>query len=80
MTEISSNEIKSILKKKKVLYGLRESKKALESGKAENIIIASESIGKEHFKDSLEFKGNSKDLGMVCGKPFNISAIAVLKE
>ena len=80
MNEINANEIKSILKKKKVLYGLRESKKALKSGKAENIIIAGESIGKEEFKDYLEFKGNSKELGMICGKPFNISVVAVLKE
>ena len=80
MTEITSNEIKSILKKNKVLYGFRESKKALKSGKAENIIIASESIGKEQFKGPLEFNGNSKELGTVCGKPFNVSVIAVLKE
>jgi len=80
MNEIASNEIKRIMKKRDVLYGHREAKKALKSGKSEKVIISSDSIGKEDFKDALIFNGNSKELGIICGKPFSVSVLTILKE
>lgn len=80
MDKITENEIKNMLKERKALYGYKQAKKALKSGKAEYIIIASEGIPKEEFKDYLEFEGNLKQLGIICGKPFGISVLTILKE
>ncbi len=76
---ISEGEIKKILKERKVFYGYKEAKKALKAGKAENIIVANDIFRKE-FKDCLEFEGDQKQLGIVCGKPFGISVLTVIKE
>jgi len=78
--KINENEIKKILREKKVLYGYKQAKKALKGGKVENVIIASGSPHKEEFKDCLEFEEDSKKLGLICGKPFCISVLTILKE
>ena len=81
MNKITENEIKKMLKERKALYGYKQAKKALKGGKTESIIIANQGlVYKEEFKDYLEFEGNSKQLGIVCGKPFGISVLTVLKE
>ncbi len=77
---IDENEIKKIIKGKKVFYGYRQAKKALKDRKTENIIVASRGIHKKEFKGYLEFEGEPKKLGLICGKPFAVSVIAVLKE
>ena len=77
---INENEIRKLLKERKVLYGYKEAKKALKSGKAENIIIVNKSLSKKEFEDCLEFDGDRKQLGIICGKPFCISVLTVLKE
>ncbi len=79
---ISESEVKKIVKEKKVLYGYKQAKKALKSGKVENIIIArdrKEELLKD-FENCIEFNGDSKRLGTICGKPFNVSVLTVIKE
>ncbi len=80
MDKINENEIKKFIKEREYLCGYKQAKKALKDGKAEKIIIAGKSIGKEEFKDSLIFEGNSKQLGIACNKPFSISVLTILKE
>jgi len=76
----SENEIKKIIKERKVLYGYKQAKKTLKSGNAESIIIANDMPLKKEFKEYKEFDGDSKQLGIICGKPFNISVLTVIKE
>ena len=78
--EINENEIKRIIKERKVLYGYKQAKKAAKAGKAEDIIITGKYNTKKELKEYSEFGGNSKELGIICGKPFGISVLTVLKE
>ena len=77
---ITETEIKKILKEKKVLYGCKQAKKALKDDKVENIIITNDGIHKKEFKDYLEFEGKPSQLGIICGKPFGVSVLTILKE
>ena len=69
-----------------VHVGSKQACKAVESGKAKLVIIASNCP-----QDTAEtarsgkgavhsFKGNNSVLGAACGKPFPISMVAILKE
>ncbi|MCD6477468.1 MAG: hypothetical protein J7K87_00500 [Candidatus Aenigmarchaeota archaeon] len=82
MKEITENDIKNLLKKKNVLFGFRQAKKALKNNILENVIVSSDSIHEKEFENKykLIFKGDSKKMGIICGKPFSISVIAILKE
>ena len=71
----------------KVLLGSKSAVKAAKLGKAKLIIVA-ENCPEDVRKDIdyyarlsgipvLEFKGSSYDLGLVCGKPFMVSALVI---
>lgn len=91
MSSISGDlesEIKNVLKSGKVIIGFNKSLKAIMLGKAKALIIASK-IPKSYSDDIrryanlsgvpvINFPGSSKDLGLVCGKPFPISTITIL--
>ena len=69
----------------KVVFGERETEKAVKSGDAQLVIIASNY--KNDFLDSGEhevkmhrYKGNNMELGALCGKPFSVSALAILDK
>jgi len=79
MITVDDSEIKKIVNEKKVLFGIREAKKAIKNKKAEKIIISEERSDLIKFKDKIIFQGDSKKLGYLCGKPFNISVVTVLK-
>ncbi len=93
MIEMSStvleleNEIKSLVKSGKVILGLRKSLKAIKLGKARAVMVASK-IPKELDDDIryyaklgnipvITYPKTSVDLGLVCGKPFPVSVIAI---
>jgi len=79
--KISENDIKKILKEKKVLFGSKQAKKALKRGVLEKVIVSNDAIGNEfNEKYKLTFNESSKKLGIICNKPFNVSVIAILKE
>jgi large subunit ribosomal protein L30e len=66
-----------------VRFGLAEAKKSVKSGEAKMVVVASNCPEKEAFEGSqnikmLEFKGNNLELGAACGKPFPISALAIV--
>ncbi|MCD6398458.1 MAG: ribosomal L7Ae/L30e/S12e/Gadd45 family protein [Candidatus Aenigmarchaeota archaeon] len=79
MKTMEDSEIKKIVNENKVLFGIREAEKAIKNKKAEKIIISEERSDLIKFKDKIIFQGNSKKLGYLCGKPFNISVVTVLK-
>ncbi|MCS7108020.1 MAG: 50S ribosomal protein L30e [Sulfolobales archaeon] len=82
------NEIKNVLKSGKAVLGINRSLKAVMLGRAKAVIVASK-IPKNYDDDIrryanlsgipvINFSGSSRDLGLVCGKPFPVSAIAIL--
>ena len=73
----------------KVFFGEKQSQKSVLKGNAELIVI-SNNVRKnvrEKIKQLshvtgvpvLDFNGNGLELGAVCGKPFNVSVMAVQK-
>jgi len=69
----------------KVVFGERETEKAVRAGKALMIILAS-NCKSEFLSDSshgvktYRYNGNNMELGAACGKPFSVSALAVLDK
>ncbi|MEL9997284.1 MAG: 50S ribosomal protein L30e [Sulfolobales archaeon] len=81
-------EIKNVVKSGKVVLGFKRSLKAILLGRAKAVIVA-DKIPKAFYEDIsryavlggvpvIKFNGSSKDLGLVCGKPFPVTVIAVL--
>ena len=63
-----------------VRFGLAETKKALKKGEAK-LVVVSENCPTEISAGSsrvLVFEGTNVELGSACGKPFPISALAVV--
>lgn len=82
-------EIKKAIKKKNVIIGFKKSLKYMKINKPKLVVIAKNiqedrkkeieylaKIGK--FKVKI-FDGTSKELGIVCGKPFPISTLVIKK-
>jgi large subunit ribosomal protein L30e len=66
-----------------VRFGLAEARKSVKKGEAKMVVLASNCPGKEGFEPSkgmkvLEFQGTNVELGEACGKPFPISALAIV--
>jgi len=64
----------------KVQFGLDQTRKALKSGKARMVVVSKncpEEIEAGATK-VLVFQGTNMELGAVCGKPFSVSALAIL--
>ena len=66
-----------------VRYGLAETKKCVKKGEAKLVVIASncpemESMKALEGKKVLVFNGTNVELGAACGKPFPISALAII--
>ncbi len=80
-------EIKKAIAENKLVIGSREVLKKLKLGKPKLIVIASncpESLKKDiEYYSKLAgvelkvFEGTERDLGVFCGKPFPIAAIAI---
>lgn len=65
-----------------VKFGLEQTKKAMEAGEAKLVIVSSNcpdnEIKRAEGVKVVEFSGNNMELGAACGKPFSISALAIL--
>jgi large subunit ribosomal protein L30e len=81
------DEVKSLIKAKQIIVGYRKSIKFIKSNKPKMIIVANnmpekmrEEIDK-HAKifglDVRVFDGDSKKLGMICGKPYPVTTIVI---
>lgn len=80
MKTIDEDQMKKILKERKVLFGAKQAKKFIKKKEAEKIIVSEERKDRIDFKNKLIFKGDTKKLGYLCGKPFNISVVTILKK
>jgi len=86
---MNEEEIKNAIKSKDIIIGYRKAIKFIKTDKPKMIIIANnmpEKMKKEieiHAKifnlDMKVFDGDSKKLGIICGKPYPVTTI-VLKE
>jgi len=68
----------------KVKFGLKETWATVKKKEAKLVIISSTCVDKEklmnEYKPVYLFDGTAKDLGKACGKPFNVSTIAILDQ
>ncbi len=79
-----ANELKDDLKKKKPLLGLELALKKIRNGKVSRVYVSSTShakdklslLGKSTGIEVIEVQENSKELGILCKKPFNVSVIS----
>jgi len=84
------SELKMVLKTGKVVLGSKQAIKYVKLGKAKMVILAANAP--PNIKSDILYyaklsnipvyiyKGTSVDLGVLCGKPFMVSAITILDE
>jgi large subunit ribosomal protein L30e len=80
-------DVQSAIKSGKAIIGYKESIKFIKTGSPKLVVIAKNIP--ENMKKEIEyntkisnikleiFDGSSKDLGIICGKPFPVSTIAI---
>ncbi|MCX6814058.1 MAG: 50S ribosomal protein L30e [Candidatus Aenigmarchaeota archaeon] len=84
-----NHEIKEAMKEKKIIIGSRTVIKGVKRGHINSVIYASncpeetrkdlEYYSKSEFVAVKDFKGNSVQLGEICGKPFNVLLVGIKK-
>lgn len=79
-----SRALKAAISTGKVEFGLDQTEKAVKAGKAQMIVISSNCPSTElsNTKDVKihVFDGNNMELGALCGKPFSVSALAIIDK
>jgi large subunit ribosomal protein L30e len=78
--------LRTVISTGKVLIGADQTEKSVRKGEAKLVIIASNSPASDDIRKAAseksvtvyEYKGMGTQLGPACGKPFAISALAVL--
>ncbi len=82
--ETDLNKIfRSVLSTGKVVIGTRQAIDAAKNQKAQMVVLSSNCL--ENTRNELKgipainYPGNGVDLGIACGKPFSITAFAVLE-
>ena len=74
---------RSVLSTGKVVIGTRQTRDAVKNGTAQVVVLSSNCL--ENTRNELKgvqainYPGNGVDLGIACGKPFSITAFAVLE-
>jgi large subunit ribosomal protein L30e len=82
-----SKLIKGKVKENKVIFGYNSALKILKTGKAERVIYAN-NLPQDKVKllkhnaglsktQVEEYPDNGMELGLICGKPFSVGAIAI---
>jgi large subunit ribosomal protein L30e len=84
MSEVDiSRALKSAITTGKVQFGLDQTLKAVKAGQAQMIILARNCPSQE-LKDAdvkiHVYEGNNMELGALCGKPFSVSALAIIDK
>jgi large subunit ribosomal protein L30e len=69
----------------KVVFGERETEKAVRLGEAQLVIMASNCendflTSGEHGVKIHRYKGNNMELGALCGKPFSVSSLVIVDK
>ncbi len=68
----------------KVVFGVQQTEKAVKSGEAKMVVISS-NCPSEFLKTTTAvpvrtFEGTNMELGALAGKPFSVSAVAVIDK
>ena len=74
---------KTAIETGEVWFGVNECVKAIDSGKAKLLVVSRNCPEPKLRRMGVKvynFKGSNVELGTLCGKPFAISAFAVLDE
>lgn len=85
MSEVDiSRALKAAISTGKVEFGIDQTQKAVKSGKAQMIVISSncpseELVNNKDVKVHV-YDGNNMELGAMCGKPFSVSALAIIDK
>ncbi len=78
-----SKVLRSALTTGKVVLGIKQTRDAVKKGTAQLVVISSDCVDKSirELKGMalIKYPGVGVDLGVACGKPFSISALAVLE-
>jgi large subunit ribosomal protein L30e len=69
----------------KVVYGVQQAEKAVGNGAAKMVIVADNCPSEflrsgNHSIKVVKFEGTNMELGALCGKPFSVSALAVIDK
>lgn len=81
-----SKALKAAITTGKVEFGVDQTEKAVKAGKAQMIILANNCPSKVLTDGDVGnvkihvFEGNNMELGALCGKPFSVSALAVIDK
>jgi len=75
-------EIRKAIETGTVKLGVDQTKRAIREGNAK-LVVLSENCPDDFLRTqsktkSIQFEGSNIDLGSACGKPFSISALAIL--
>jgi len=66
----------------KVLFGSKEAEKSIKNKTAKMVVLAkncpSDLLKNQKITKVLQFPGDNVALGALCGKPFSISAVAII--
>lgn len=75
--------IKTAMTTGEVRFGLAQTRKALKAGKARLVIVAANcpdrSLRETPGAKVLPYEGTNAELGALCGKPFSVAALVVIK-
>ncbi|MDY0292982.1 MAG: 50S ribosomal protein L30e [Candidatus Methanomethylophilaceae archaeon] len=80
-----SRALKAAITTGKVEFGVDQTEKAVKAGKAQMVILArncpSELLKSIDVDVKVHvYEGNNMELGALCGKPFSVSALAVIDK
>ncbi len=80
-----SRALKSAISTGQVDFGVDQTEKAIKSGKAQLVIVARNCPSETLMSDDIgvkvhRYEGNNMELGALCGKPFSVSALAVIDK
>jgi large subunit ribosomal protein L30e len=69
----------------RVVFGTQQTEKAVRSGEAKLVILSQNCpsdflITTTHGVKTHRYEGTNMELGALCGKPFSVSALAVLDK
>lgn len=77
--------LKAAITTGEVEFGVVQTEKAVKAGKAQLVIVSSNCPSKALAAKDIGvkvhvFEGNNMELGALCGKPFSVSALAVIDK
>ena len=79
-----SKALKAAITTGHVEFGVDQTEKAVKAGKAQMVILAkncpSEMLRGDIGVKVHVYEGNNMELGALCGKPFSVSALAVIDK